>query len=367
MESGWFKHQRNWIGSFDTLDIKNDLILYIIFLHIYSKANYEPVEGVGVGQVVLSVMDIHRAIPIMSRTWLYHYLKILVQLGRIDIKKTGSKKTGGFLFTVKNFEKNDSKIPRKIASKPSVNKVSLNENEKCHEKCHENNDDNPFKLFDNVDDFKNESVIKNVSKSVIKNLKPCHYSGVLCIEEEIKEIKNTTSIANSAHVDLIEYWNLKLVNLSHINIKLLDPKGKRMKSVKTALDKVGLDDLKRSIDMISESDFLLCQNQPAPPNGKKPWKADFDWFIKLDNVAKILEGKYSNKKIEVKKSVQITTSLRDERELKKHGRILSEIERIEFKKQEEEKEKEEQEEKKRRGVKMALMIKQTLNSRNLEQ
>jgi hypothetical protein len=117
-----------------------------------------------------------------------------------------------------------------------------------------------------------------------------------------------------------------------------------MKSVKTALDKVGLDDLKRSIDMIAESDFLLCRNQPAPHDGRKPWRADFDWFIKLDNVAKILEGKFANKKLEIKKPKSNFISEEDwnaERDLKKHGRVLTPQERIDFKqKEEEEKEKE---------------------------
>ena len=331
MESGWFKHQRNWIGSFDTLYIKNDLVLFNIFLHIYSKANYEPVEGVGVGQTVMSISDIYRAVPLVSRTHLIRHLGTLVDLGRISMIKSGSKKTGGFLFTVINFEKNDTKTPRK---KPMVNKRLLNHQKNGYENGYENKADNPFELFDNMDDCGNQMVNKMVNKMENKKFEKGYYPDVLCIEEEIKEI---TTIANS-HVDLIEYWNLKLVNLSHINLKLLDPKGKRMKSVKTALDKVGLDDLKRSIDMIAESDFLLCRNQPAPHDVRKPWKADFDWFIKLDNVAKILEGKFSNKKLDVKKPKSNFISEEDlnaERDLKKHGRVLTPQERIDFKQKEE--------------------------------
>lgn len=43
--------------------------------------------------------------------------------------------------------------------------------------------------------------------------------------------------------------------------------------------------------LAGESDFLNGKNNKA-------WKADFDWIIRPNNFIKIMEGKYSNKKLE---------------------------------------------------------------------
>jgi len=43
-----------------------------------------------------------------------------------------------------------------------------------------------------------------------------------------------------------------------------------------------------AIERICKSDFCLGQND-------RGWKADFDWFLKPDNVARVMEGKYDNR------------------------------------------------------------------------
>lgn len=39
---------------------------------------------------------------------------------------------------------------------------------------------------------------------------------------------------------------------------------------------------------INQSEFCLGKND-------RGWKADFDWFVRTDTAAKVIEGKYANK------------------------------------------------------------------------
>lgn len=49
-----------------------------------------------------------------------------------------------------------------------------------------------------------------------------------------------------------------------------------------------------AIKRVSESDF--CLGKVTPKDGGRPWKANFDWFVRPDTIAKILEGQYDNRR-----------------------------------------------------------------------
>lgn len=74
--------------------------------------------------------------------------------------------------------------------------------------------------------------------------------------------------------------------------RLVKMSEKRKKAIRARM-KTGytLEDFKRLFQMAEQSDFLKGKNS-------RDWSADFDWMIKDSNMAKILEGKYTDRKKE---------------------------------------------------------------------
>lgn len=64
----------------------------------------------------------------------------------------------------------------------------------------------------------------------------------------------------------------------------------RKKAIKARLKKYSLEDLKKVFELAEASDFMKGANN-------RNWTADFDWIMKDANIAKILEGKYTNKEV----------------------------------------------------------------------
>ena len=62
----------------------------------------------------------------------------------------------------------------------------------------------------------------------------------------------------------------------------------RKKAIKARLNKYSYADFQRLFDMAEESDFLKGSNN-------RDWPANFDWLIKDANMAKVLDGNYSNR------------------------------------------------------------------------
>lgn len=63
----------------------------------------------------------------------------------------------------------------------------------------------------------------------------------------------------------------------------------RHRAIAEILNSYGNDDIHRAFELAQESDFLTGRSG-------KEWKASFDWIMKDANIAKILDGNYSNKK-----------------------------------------------------------------------
>jgi hypothetical protein len=64
---------------------------------------------------------------------------------------------------------------------------------------------------------------------------------------------------------------------------------KRTTALNRLTDQYSMEEIKRGLVKVSESDFLNGDNQ-------RNWKATFDWIIYPDNFCKILEGNYDNLK-----------------------------------------------------------------------
>lgn len=66
----------------------------------------------------------------------------------------------------------------------------------------------------------------------------------------------------------------------------------RSAAIRELLKIYSMEDLREAFRMADESDFLRGIND-------RGWKADFDWLMKPANLAKVLSGKYDNKKASV--------------------------------------------------------------------
>jgi len=88
--------------------------------------------------------------------------------------------------------------------------------------------------------------------------------------------------------ELFNAWNCmaqsaglaKIINLSDARMKHVRA---RMKDVWWSQN------YHKALILIPASDFLMGDNE-------RQWKANFDFFVRPDSVAKILEGRYNNKK-----------------------------------------------------------------------
>lgn len=67
-------------------------------------------------------------------------------------------------------------------------------------------------------------------------------------------------------------------------VRVLTPKGKRDKKLKTLLAERGIDNYRAAVMNIRQSPFLLGKNSN--------WNITFDWFVELGNFDKVLEGNY---------------------------------------------------------------------------
>lgn len=76
---------------------------------------------------------------------------------------------------------------------------------------------------------------------------------------------------------------------------------KRKKAIKARLNKYTVDDLKRAFEMAEQSDFLKGDNS-------RNWSANFDWIMNDNNLAKILDGNYANKR---PSKIEMNSNLRE--------------------------------------------------------
>ena len=97
-------------------------------------------------------------------------------------------------------------------------------------------------------------------------------------KEKEKEIKRTDYqfIADLYNEICISFPRLKSLSDS------------RKKAIKARLNTYSVDDFKSLFEKAEASDFLKGKND-------RNWSATFDWLIKDSNMAKVLEGQYSNK------------------------------------------------------------------------
>lgn len=103
------------------------------------------------------------------------------------------------------------------------------------------------------------------------------------IEKELdKEIENRERVDYQQITDL---YNETCVSFPRLT-KLSDS---RKRAIRARLKQYSVDDFRRMFELAESSDFLKGKNG-------KNWSATFDWMVKDANMAKILDGNYSEKK-----------------------------------------------------------------------
>lgn len=127
-----------------------------------------------------------------------------------------------------------------------------------------------------------EKLVKN--QLVLKSAQTCADS---CLTDIQTNITNNTDKQDTTELDevvlVFDFWNsqdllpkaLKLTSARRVKIKL-------------RLKESGLETIKSAIVTITQTPFLLGQND-------RNWKADLDWLVANEtNLVKVTEGKYSN-------------------------------------------------------------------------
>lgn len=89
---------------------------------------------------------------------------------------------------------------------------------------------------------------------------------------------------NINYKEIVDYYNDTCVSLPKVKV-VTDA---RKKTIKSRLKKYTISDLFTVFDMASRSDFLNGKND-------RGWSANFDWLLNERNMAKVLEGNYSNR------------------------------------------------------------------------
>ena len=84
---------------------------------------------------------------------------------------------------------------------------------------------------------------------------------------------------------VIEEWN-KLQEVGINPIRDIKPSSKRYQLLKGRIREYGIDEVLNAINNVRNSDFLRGENN-------RGWMITFDWFVKPNNFAKVLEGNYN--------------------------------------------------------------------------
>ena len=104
------------------------------------------------------------------------------------------------------------------------------------------------------------------------------------IKDTNNNVNNDNNVDNINYQQIADMYNDTCVSFPRLT-KLSE---KRKKAIKARLKTYTLDDLKKLFEMAESSSFLKGQNNHN-------WSATFDWLISDGNMAKVLDGNYSNK------------------------------------------------------------------------
>ena len=104
----------------------------------------------------------------------------------------------------------------------------------------------------------------------------------LCTQDTITITNTTPNVSSKNDYELfVDTYNTQCFNLSSV-LKVTD---KRKKAIASFLKQLTFEDFENACIKANNNPFLTGKND-------RGWKADFDFIIKPDNAAKIIEGSY---------------------------------------------------------------------------
>ena len=109
----------------------------------------------------------------------------------------------------------------------------------------------------------------------------------LCDEEKELELDKEIEKEKRENIDyqqIADMYNNTCVSFPRLTV-LSD---KRKKAIKARLNAYTVEDFKKLFDMAEDSSFLKGQNS-------RNWSATFDWLVSDANMAKVLDGNYSDR------------------------------------------------------------------------
>lgn len=105
-----------------------------------------------------------------------------------------------------------------------------------------------------------------------------------CNTEIEKELETDIEIEKNKYQLIADLYNNTCVSFPRLT-KLSDS---RKKAIGARLKKYSLEEIQRVFDLAEKSDFLKGNNS-------RNWNANFDWLMNDANMAKVLDGNYTNK------------------------------------------------------------------------
>lgn len=105
------------------------------------------------------------------------------------------------------------------------------------------------------------------------------------MDKDMERDKDKERDSNINYQQIADMYNEICISFPRLT-KLSDS---RKKAVRARLNQYAIEDFKRLFTMAEESSFLKGQNN-------RNWSANFDWLIKDSNMAKVLDGNYTDKK-----------------------------------------------------------------------
>lgn len=109
-------------------------------------------------------------------------------------------------------------------------------------------------------------------------------NGITPDVKPIPTINTNTNTTINTYKKVVDLYNETCVSFP----KVTTLSDRRKKSIHARLTTYTLEDFKKCFAMAEQSDFLKGKNN-------RDWQANFDWMIKDANMAKILDGNYTNK------------------------------------------------------------------------
>jgi len=111
-------------------------------------------------------------------------------------------------------------------------------------------------------------------------------------DADADEIKKKKDIGKKTEPHpLVEMWNAK-AHKTLPRVTKLTPR--RRTAAEARWGDCAPAQLERALDELNASP--LCRGEVPGRDGAQPWAASFDWFVKADSIAKLLEGNYRDRK-----------------------------------------------------------------------